>query len=198
MIPGLRELVVVTVTDPAEAARRIVAMRLSGASGWMALVLVAALNALVFGASDLVTPAPDGIEDAAPLGRFSPLGFFGLLVAMLGIAVFAFLAVGRMMGGSGTIEDMLALLSWLQFMRALVQIGALFLVLVSPLLSLLLVIVAMVWGIWITAHFIDQGHRLGSLPRAFGVMLGAGLGIVAALALVLALVVNSPVGIINV
>ena len=195
MIPDLRALVVATITTPAEAARQVLALRLPGNAAWVALLAVAAINALVYGLSDVLMPVP---EDAVVIFELPPLGYFGLLVPALVMSVYAFLVAGRWLGGQGDLQDMLALVTWLQFVRAIVQAVAFVLQVIFPLASLLLALVALIWGLWITANFIDQGHRLGSPFKAFGVMILAGLGVVLALSLLVTLIVGPFMGVNNV
>jgi hypothetical protein len=68
-------------------------------------------------------------------------------------------------------DDILVLLTWLQVLRLLVQVGVLVLVLVAPVLGALAVIVAAVWGIYILISFVDAAHRFGNMFKATGVIL---------------------------
>ena len=78
------------------------------------------------------------------------------------------------------------------------QAAAFVLQLILPVASVLLAMVALFWGLWITANFVDQGHRLGSPLKAFGVMIAAGLGVILALSLFVTLFVGPFTGASNV
>jgi hypothetical protein len=192
MIPNFKELVIETITSPSGAAQKILSMKLSLRDAWTALLAVAAINALVFGISDMLTPGP---TDAPLLISISPLGYFGLLIVALAMSVVAIFWAGRGLGGTGTIRDVLVALTWLQLMRAGLQIVVLVLMFTLPFLGALLVVVTMIWGLWITGNFIDQAHQLGSVMKALLVMLAAGLGIVVTIAVVLNILIGPSVGV---
>ncbi|NRB35163.1 MAG: YIP1 family protein [Rhodobacteraceae bacterium] len=192
MMPNIKDLVILTITDPARAARDILSMNIPSEAGWTALLAVSAFNAFIFGLGDLLTPEP---PDGMVLFTLTPMAFFGLLVPALAMLVYAMYWAGRGLGGTGSLPEILTLMTWLQFVNALVRIAAVVMQLIIPVFAALLVFVAMVWGLWITANFVDQGHRLNSPLKAFGVMLAAGLGIVLALSFLITLFVGPSVGV---
>ncbi|MFC6687434.1 YIP1 family protein [Jhaorihella thermophila] len=182
----LRSLTVLSVTVPAEAARRILALRLPRGVLWSALLLAAALNAILFALSNILLPTPHMM----PWIFQSPLVYFGLVVLALVAFIQALVWVGQGLGGQGGTDEIMAVIVWMQYLRVLVQAASLVLMLVFPILSLVLVMAATVIGVWILLHFIAQAHRLDGLGRAAFVVILSGLAVIIAASLFMALVLG--------
>jgi len=191
MTPDIRAMVVTTLTNPAQAAREVLALNLPMNVGWMALVAVSAINAAIYGITDFFIPEP---PDGMVLFRLSPVVYFLLLVPALSIAVFALFWVGRALGGTGDVQQMLALTAWLQFVRAVAQVLALVLQAIFPVMAVLFALGIMIWGTWIAANFVNEGHQLGSPLKAFGVIIGAGIGVILTLSVLITLFIGPTMG----
>ncbi len=163
-----RTLAVTTVTDPAAAARQIMAMDIPREALWVALALAIVLNTTIQAIMNLVFPATDGmLPGMGPgLGAYAAIVGGGLILTIVAIH-----RVGRWMGGQGSFTDIMALMVWMQFLRVVVQAAGFLLLLVVPILSALLALAASLVGLYIFLHFIDQAHRLGSIWRAAGVLI---------------------------
>lgn len=181
---GWGDLALLTVRNPSEAARKVVALNFDREVLWTALALVAVINAILFALSNIALPTP------APLPAFlsNPLLFFFIVAGGLVLTVNALFWTGRMLGGSGDMGDLLALLIWLQVLRAVAQAAVLVLMLAAPMLGALLVLVAGLWALWILLHFVSVGLRLNSLARAATVLIAATLGLVLGLSLILSMI----------
>ena len=94
---------------------------------------------------------------------------------------------GYFMGGTGSLDDILSVMIWLQFLRVLVQVVSIVLLLTLPLLAALLTLAAAILGLWIFVHFIDQAHRFGSPLKSVGVIVASFIGMVMGLSILLAL-----------
>ena len=181
---GWVQLANLSVTDPAEAARVLLSFRVPSEALWTALVLVAVLNTLVFAVTNILVPAPSTMP-----GLFdSPVIYFGLICGGLVLTVLAIHWVGGLFGGTASRDDVMILIVWLQGLRVLVQVAALVLMLVAPLLSAILVIAAAFVGLFITLHFIDQAHGFKSLGKSAGVLIASGLAIIVGLSVLLSLI----------
>lgn len=161
------EMILLSVRDPAEAARRLIAMQLPREVLWTGVALAAVINTLLFSLSGLLMPGPAMVM---PLFQ-SPFIYLGMVAAGLVLMVAMLYWAGRILGGRGTLGDVLVVVLWLQVLRILVQVATLVLSLTIPMLAMLLVLAATVLGIYILLHFVDQAHRLNSLPRAGGVLI---------------------------
>ena len=180
----LRTLFVATLTDPARAARQLIAAGLPRQAVWQALLLAAALNAILFSLSNMALPAPEMF----PGFMRSPLAYFALVVLGMVVFVQALSWAGRLLGGQGGFDRVLVVMVWFQYLRLAVQAASFVLVLTIPVLSVLLVMAATVIGIWILLHFIAQAHGLDNLGRAAGVLIVAALAMVVATSMFIALV----------
>lgn len=169
----IRDLVILSVTKPAEAARRILAYPVPREALWTALFLAAVLNAFFYQASRFLMPGPSPFPGALE----SPGIYMGLVAAGLIITIFSIQMVGRLMGGLGSLEDVMKLLIWLQFLRVIAQIATLFLALTMPMLAALVVLAASIIGLYIMVNFIDQAHRFGSLGKSIGVLILSGFAL---------------------
>ncbi|MGD9865347.1 MAG: Yip1 family protein [Pseudodonghicola sp.] len=158
------QLILLTLTNPAEAARQLIALRLSRDVLWTGLLLAAVLNTLIFSLSELLMAAP------VPGVLGAPLVYFVMVAGGLALTIVSLYWAGRILGGSGRFEDLLVVILWLQVLRVMVQLATLLLSLLVPPLAMLAVFAAMLLGLYIMVHFVDQAHRLGSVARAAGVL----------------------------
>ncbi|GAA6201065.1 YIP1 family protein [Aquicoccus sp. SU-CL01552] len=177
------EMILLSIKDPAEAARRLIAWNLSREVLWTGLALAAVVNTLLFSLSGLLMPGPAMVM---PLFQ-SPFFYLAMVSIGLVLTVVALYWAGRILGGRGALTDVLVVVLWLQVLRVLVQVVTLVLSLTIPMLAMLLVLAATVLGIYILLHFVDQAHRLNSLPRAGGVLVLSFVLMAVALSVLLAL-----------
>lgn len=185
-----RQLAITSLSDPAQAARTLMAMRIPRDALWTGLFLVAVLNTILAGLSDIL------IHNPTPLPAiFSvPVVYFAVVSGGLILTVYSIFWTGRMMSGKGTFEDVLVLMVWLQMLRVIVQAVTLVLFLVMPMFAALLVFAASLVGVYILVHFVNQAHQLGSIPRAAGVLIASVLLIVLGLTMLLSLVGGASMG----
>lgn len=183
-LPDPRALTVLSVRDPAAAARTLMALDVPRGALWSALILMAAIQALIYGISDFLLPTPEPYAQVYG----PPLQFFGILIVGLVLLTHSIRFFGRIFGGTGRIEDVLLVMNWLMVLRSVVQVAALVLVMAVPGLAMVLLMAASLIGFYIMLHFINQAHHLGSLWRAFFVLITASFvaGIVLSFLLMLA------------
>ncbi|SFU21575.1 Yip1 family protein [Sedimentitalea nanhaiensis] len=181
--PELRQLTVLSVKDPANAARVVLTLPMSRDALWAALGLIAVLNALLFSLSNLLVPGPSPLP-----GLFNvPLVYCAIVAGGLILTVYSLFWTGRFLGGRGTVDGVMRVVLWLQALRLLVQGVALVLLMTVPLLSALLVFAASIYGIYMLLHFIKQAHELPTMGRAAGVLIAAMLAMLLGLTLLISL-----------
>lgn len=162
-----RDLAVLSVKDPATAARQLLDMQVPGNILWLLLFLVTICNTILFTLSDLLAPVPGPLSDLLS----TPFSMLGLVAGGLILTVYSLYLCGRLMGGAGTFDGVLVLIVWLQILRLIVQAAVMFLMLVLPFLSALLVIAsAFVW-LYLLVHFVNQAHQFASLGRSAVVLI---------------------------
>ena len=184
MTAWLKDLVILSLRDPAEAARQLIALDLQREVLWTALALMAVLNTLLYSATSILFPGPSPM----PAIFQTPIMYLFFVAGGLVLIVVALYWTGRSFGGTGTMSGILTVMIWLQFLRVLVQAAALVFLVTIPLLAGLLTLGAAVAGLWIFVHFIDQAHRFESPLKSVGVIVASFIGMVMGLSVLLALV----------
>lgn len=180
-----RTLAITSVTDPASAAQVLLRLNPGRDVLWLGLALAVVLNTMLYALSQLI---PGYSQTPMPGMPSSAIGYGGIVGGGLILTIFAVYRVGRMMGGQGSFDDVMILMVWMQFLRVAAQFAALVLALTVPFLSVLLVFVATIIGVFIFLHFINQAHRLGSLWNAAGVLIASVFAMAIALIILLSLV----------
>lgn len=181
----LRRLAIMSITDPAQAARAILAMKPERETLWLGLALAVVLNALLHGLSNL---AFGPMSMPLPGMPVSVVGYGALMAGGMVLTIASVHRVGRWLGGQGSFQDVMALIVWMQLLLVVVQAATLVLALTIPILSALLALAGNLVALYVFLHFIDQAHRLGSLFRAAGVLVLSILAIAFALFILLSLV----------
>ncbi len=184
------ELVVESLRAPGEAARSLLAMGLGRDALYTALFAVSAANALLAAIPSII--APDTLPFPGILGN--PLVLFLLVAGILVVSVNIFYWAGRALGGEAAFEDVMAVLVWLQALRALAQIIILVVGLIAPAMAALMALVVMVYGIYILLHFLNVAFRYGSLMRAAALLVAVIIGMVFGMTILLSLIGVSNLG----
>lgn len=169
-------LVATTLRDPRAAARQIMAMRLPRDVFWTALALVAAINSFVL--TGMVSMAPVESQAQFPSYFASPLAVFVLMAGMMVIYIHVVFWSGRALSGKGQLDDVIAVLVWLQLLRTAAQIAIIAVATVLPQVAGLLSLVALGWGLWILFSFIAETLALPSIGHAVLVLFMAIVGFV--------------------
>ncbi|WP_370401421.1 Yip1 family protein [Sulfitobacter sp. JB4-11] len=187
----LMPLVQTTLRQPRLAAEMIMGLGLKRDVLWTALALGAALHALVL---QLVLSVS---EPAMPLPGYMsmPLVLFVLIAGVMVIYVHALHWAARALGGKGELWDMLAVIVWLQLLRATAQLILLVVSLAMPLLGMVLALVVGVWGLWILFNFIAAAGRLPTAGHGIAVVVMAAVGLVLGLSIFLSLIGLSAQGV---
>ncbi len=186
------QLALFTLRNPPEAAEHILSWGLSRSTLWTALALVAVINTIIFTLSNILVPNP------SPLGPAmnNPAVFLFIVAGGLVITVHALFWTGRMLGADqANFGDMLALMIWLQALRAVAQAAVLVLMIVSPALAMLLVLAAAVAALWLLVNFINVALRLESMSRAVMVLIASTLAVVLGLSVFLSMIGVTAMGI---
>ncbi|MFX0544349.1 Yip1 family protein [Roseovarius sp. S1116L3] len=184
-----------TLTAPRAAADRILALDLPRDWLWMALGLMAVLHGIVY---SLVLQMGDPQEAATapmmPAALQSPMLFTLFLLGALILTVLTLTWVGRALGGTGQMRQILALIAWMQVLRLAVQIALVVLMLALPIAGLILVVVASIWGLVILVAFVDRAHEFGNVFKAAGVIILGFVGMLVGLSIILGVLGASVMG----
>ncbi|WP_424986175.1 YIP1 family protein [Microbulbifer sp. S227A] len=179
----LRDLAVLTIKSPAEASRVLLGLQIPREALWTGLALVAVLNGLLFALSNLLVPGPSPLPDVFLV----PALYTVLVAGGLLLSIYALFWTGRFMGGTGTLDDIMLAILWLQGLRVALMVVVIVLILTVPVLSALLVFGASIYGLYILLHFVNRAHRLDSLPKSAAVLVASTAAILLGLTLLISL-----------
>lgn len=161
------DLAITSLKDPANAAERLMAAGLPRDVLWTALALISVLSTILFAISNLSQTG----TIYHPVLTISPFFYFLIVAAGMVFSIYALFWAGRFLNGTGSLGDMMVLVVWLHALH----LGALYAIfaisLAVPALATMMALVEAFLVIYVMLHFINAGHRLGSLWRAFGVLL---------------------------
>lgn len=169
-----------TMMQPMQAAQKIIGLGVKREVLWTALVLVALLNAIQFSLSfqlsEVAVPAELPAEEQALFQFFMsmaerPIIFTMLLASSLVISVFVLSWVGRMLGGSGELPEVLAVVTWWQIIGF--AIGLVLWVLGFILLPLagLLSFITNIWLLYAISGLLAGAHRFRSPLGGLGTIM---------------------------
>lgn len=154
-----------TVADPGAGLRRLSALGLDRRELWLALAAVTATDVVVSDAM-LRLIARQGLE---PMFRIDlpPLFTAAAGFVLLSILIFVIHRVGRMLGGTGSLEDAILAMVWLQFIMTCLQALQLVAALTLPFLAGVLGMAGVALFFWLLTGFITELHRFRSRGRVF-------------------------------
>ncbi|WP_138464883.1 Yip1 family protein [Poseidonocella sp. HB161398] len=184
---GIFALVIATLRNPRGTARHILALELPQSTLWLVLVTVAAISALAGQAAALIFLPSGGEAELVGLG---PLAMAGLHLCGLVLTVFAVHHIGRVMGGTGTLDRSLLLLSWLEIVMIFVQLAQVGLLFVLSFIApggagLFVTAAGFALVTWLFTAFVAEIHGFKNLWLVFLMIVCSVLAISFALSLVL-------------
>ncbi|MFT5797113.1 MAG: hypothetical protein ACI84R_001169 [Candidatus Azotimanducaceae bacterium] len=196
---SLGTLTMLSLRSPSIAARFVISSGLQRDALWSLLLLVSVANAtLVWISNALTGPTPEQLAQMPiqiPAIIFSPLFAFVFLAGALVITVHVLHWLGAAIGGTGSLDNMLAVLVWLQGLRVLAQVILLVLMLAVPSIAGLFGLAVAILSIWLLVHFVNEATGLGSLFKTVGVLLSAMVGIILGLSFILTITGLATMGI---
>lgn len=180
---ALRALALETIQSPRSAAQKIMSLDLSRDVLWSGLILVACINSIIYSFSLFL-----GDTSALPALFRNPVMFFALVTGVLVMTVHGFYWTGRALGGQGDLGELLALMVWLQGLRAIAQAVLFVLIIIAPVIGQLFSLIVGLLGLWITVNFITEALRLPGLMYGVGVIILAAVGIVFGLMILIGMI----------
>jgi len=181
---GLASAAIDTLRNPRAGAARVLAENLPAPVLWTMLVTVVALS-VVLGQGSLLVVTGGAAADNPYLAN--PLVMWGLQCALLFVMVHAIHHIGRAMGGQGVFEDTLALVVWLQFVMACLQVVQTAALFILPPVADIIGIVGLVVFMWLLTQFTAVAHGFTRLGMVFVMIILSAFGITFLLSIVLSM-----------
>ncbi|MCB6177143.1 YIP1 family protein [Rhodobacter sp. Har01] len=174
-----------TLRDPRAGLRGVLRMDLPRGARWAALTLTAVASALLVFVAQAISPPMEGL---ASLFFASPFRAAAVELAMLAISALLVHTVGRAWGGTGSPDDAVLLVAWLQAIMLAIQLLQIVLLLAVPPLALPLGLLSIGLFFWLASNFIAELHGFSSTLRVFGAILLVMFGLVVVISLILSAV----------
>lgn len=169
-----------TVSDPRAGFRRLMQMDFDRQTLWLALGAVTVVGVFLAEVM-LALLRRQGLEPMFSFGT-PPLATAAIEFAALSVMAYAITWFGRVLGGTGRLEDAILAVVWLQFIMACLQVVQLVAMLTLPFVAGLLGLFGVGLFFWLFTGFVAEMHGFRSRPRVF-----AGI-VIAALALAIVLI----------
>lgn len=170
----VKSLIVETLTDPAKAARRVLAIDVPAQAIWMGIALIAVLNGFYY-ALLLPQMAQAGMVAQSVAG--SPLLVTGFILLVFSVMVVLTSVCGRFLGGHADVVTIGKITVWMQGLRFAAQVLISLVSLVLPPLGWLASLALGIWGIWIILNFVAEAHGF-TVPKALGTLAMTFIGMV--------------------
>ena len=143
-----------SVLDPVEGGRRIVALNPPMSLRWMLLAASVVVSVLLVYAPALVVGGTADLP--APFVFVATQGLMNLVV--IGLITI----VGRNFGGTGRFADVLWLIGWMQGMTTLLLVAQIVAILVIPALHIPVAVASIALSIWVLVGYICAVHGFAS------------------------------------
>lgn len=183
-LPGLIRAAIATVRDPKVGAQMILRQRFHAQALWPALVAIVAVSVILGQGTLLLLVGPDALGNSL---LANPLSVWIVQLAILAASVFLIHFLGQKFKGKGSLEDALALMVWLEFILACVQVIQIVAMLISPVVSDVLGILGLGLFLWLLTNFVAVQHGFNSLGAVFGMIMISLVGLLVVLTLLLPL-----------
>lgn len=150
-LASVSDLLRVTLTDPAEAVRRLVGLGLPMQARLIAFALVVVLSVLLTQILILVMPMGAG----APWGGLmhNPLGAAAVQAGTVLMFTTGISVVGGWFGGRARFDDALLLMVWLEFVLFVFQLVQVVLSLILPPVALIFGFLSVIVFFWLLVSF---------------------------------------------
>ena len=181
-----------SIKDPQEGASTVLNFAPPRIAIWYMLALVVILSVLLAQGTSLLF----GGGVAGPFAM-TPLSLGVIQAVLLIIMIYATFWIGKAFGGTGSLEETMLLVVWLQFILVCLQVAQTLAMIVLPPFADLIGIGALILFFWLLVNFIAVLHGFSSLGLVFAGIILSFIGIGFGLALILTLIGISP-GIANV
>jgi Yip1 domain len=154
-----------TVQDPRQATRALLAEGVPMPARTAGLILVAVLSALL--ASLQIRLDPQDLDPISALMLASPFRAALVQWGFLALSVVLIDRIGRAFGGTGSFADALLIVVWLQCLTLILQLLQLVTGIIAPPVAGIIGLGGFVLFLWLMTHFIAELHGFRSRGLVF-------------------------------
>lgn len=158
-----------TLQDPRQAARALLAEGVPLPARTAGLILVAVVSALL--ASLQIRLDPQDLDPLSAMLLASPFRAALVQWGFLALSVVLIYRVGRAFGGTGSFPDALLIVVWLQCLTLVLQLLQLVSGFIAPSLAGIIGLGGFALFLWLMTHFIAELHGFRSRGLVFAGML---------------------------
>jgi hypothetical protein len=171
-----------SMKNPREGATEVLSLGIPREALWPALALVVVMSILLANVTALLLA---GDAAAMPVGP-AATGFIQL--ALLVVMVFAVFWIGRAMGGTGSFEESVLIVAWLQFIMVCLQVVQAGILVISTPIAEIFGLLGVLLFLWLLTNFVAVLHGFSSLFQVFVMILVSAFGIAFGLSIILTLI----------
>lgn len=171
----LIDLFQLSLANPRKGAEAILGLSIPKEAHWLLVALVAVLTTILSGVSQFIIPAQEA-PPIVPLPTTLP-GILGFSVINIIAVIFAIHLAGRAFKSQGSFGDCVVLICSWELIKLVMNLGAILLVLLSPVLGMLAMVVIFGYSFWVLVHFADVIFQFNAVGKSALLVLLAFLGI---------------------
>ena len=176
MLTDFVKLVINTIKDPKQVALKISLVTLPPVTLWSLVVLVVIISVLLSELANWLLPVKPTQTSLILIS--SPFLATVVLTVLMTVMIFLTFYIGKLFGGTGSIESTISVIVWLQTTMIALQVVQLILIPFLPSLAMILGFFAGILFFWLYVNFILVLHGFTSLGRVFFGVIASMLGVI--------------------
>ena len=176
MLTDFVKLVINTIKDPKQVALKISLITLPPVTLWSLVVLVVIISVLLSELANWLLPVKPTQTSLILIS--SPFLATVILTVLMTVMIFLTFYIGKLFGGTGSIESTISVIVWLQTTMIALQVVQLILIPFLPSLAMILGFFAGILFFWLYVNFILVLHGFTSLGKVFFGVIASMLGVI--------------------
>jgi|TARA_B100000767_G_scaffold274887_1_gene309435 hypothetical protein len=176
MLTDFVKLVINTIKDPKQVALKISLVTLPPVTLWSLVVLVVIISVLLSELANWLLPVKPTQTSLILIS--SPFLATVILTVLMTVMIFLTFYIGKLFGGTGSIESTISVIVWLQTTMIALQVVQLILIPFLPSLAMILGFFAGILFFWLYVNFILVLHGFTSLGKVFFGVIASMLGVI--------------------
>ena len=176
MLTDFVKWVINTIKVPKQVALKISLVTLPPVTLWSLVVLVVIISVLLSELANWLLPVKPTQTSLILIS--SPFLATVVLTVLMTVMIFLTFYIGKLFGGTGSIESTISVIVWLQTTMIALQVVQLILIPFLPSLAMILGFFAGILFFWLYVNFILVLHGFTSLGKVFFGVIASMLGVI--------------------